>query len=148
MFLDKISCEHLPGFTSWKGFHFHDATVPEVDHWSRATWWFILVALWSAAALHMRPEKLIRTRTLTSPLFVEVLHRLVPPHIPGWERHRGSSPRFTPLSESVRRLGEGEAWRYTSPIMSSIYTVHALCETARLGCCFFFPCPSSSFWLW
>lgn len=101
---------------------------------------------WSAAALHMRPEKLTRTRTLTSPVFVEVPHRLVPSHFPGWERHWGGSPWFTPFSESVRRLGEGEAWRYTSPIVSSVYMVHALCETGRAF--FFFPCPSSSFWLW
>lgn len=37
----------------------------------------------------MRSEKLTRTRTLTSPVFVEVSRGLVPSHIPGWERHQG-----------------------------------------------------------
>ena len=126
MFLDQVSHEHFPYFTSWKSFSFHHTAVPEVGHQSSTAWWCIRVASWSAAAAHMGSEKLTRTRTLTSLVFVEVPHRLVLSHIPGWERHQGGLPRSTPFSESARRLGEGKAWRYTSPIVSSIYMVHAL----------------------
>lgn len=55
----------------------------------------------SAATAHVCSEKL--TRTLTSPVFVELPHQLLPSHIPGRERHPGGSPWFTPFSESAGR---------------------------------------------
>lgn len=87
-----VSREHLPGFPSWKGFSFHHTMVLSVGHQCRAACWCVL-------AVHMCSEKL--TWTLTSPVFVELPHQLLPSHIPGWERHPGGSPWFTPFSESA-----------------------------------------------
>lgn len=107
-FWTKLHVSISQAFPAGKVFVSSTTTVLSVDQQCRAArWcvlvapWCVLVALWSAATAHMCSEKLTRAWTLTSPVFVELPHQLLPSHIPGWERHPGGSPWFTPFSESA-----------------------------------------------